>query len=92
MLARSPEFNVIAWEGKETGELHMCDDGVIVEILKDGRPAAAGMTVNRTDGFLVRRCQQDIEPNSTARMGSAPLAKRSVVLMSLTYSPIALRR
>jgi phenylacetate-CoA ligase len=38
----SHEFNLIAWECKETGELHTCDDGMIVEVLKDGRPAVAG--------------------------------------------------
>jgi phenylacetate-CoA ligase len=38
----SQEFNLIAWECKETGEFHTCDDGMIVEVLKDGRPAAMG--------------------------------------------------
>lgn len=38
----SHEFNLIAWECKETGVLHTCDDGMIVEILKNGRPAATG--------------------------------------------------
>jgi len=38
----SHEFNLIAWECKETGELHVCDDATVVEVLKDGRPAAAG--------------------------------------------------
>jgi phenylacetate-CoA ligase len=36
----SHEFNLIAWECKETGEYHTCDDGIILEVLKDGRPAA----------------------------------------------------
>jgi phenylacetate-CoA ligase len=38
----SHEFNLIAWECKETGEFHTCDDGMIVEVLKHGRPAAIG--------------------------------------------------
>jgi phenylacetate-CoA ligase len=38
----SHEFNLIAWECMETGELHTCDDSVIVEILTDGRPATVG--------------------------------------------------
>ncbi len=38
----SREFNCIGWECKETGEFHTCDDNVIVEILKDGRPARPG--------------------------------------------------
>lgn len=38
----SNEFNVIAWECKETGELHSCDDSLILEVLHDGRPAAPG--------------------------------------------------
>jgi len=38
----SHEFNLIAWECKETGEMHICDDSVIVEVLKDGHPVAPG--------------------------------------------------
>ena len=38
----SREFTLIGWECRETGELHTCDDGLIVEVLKDGRPAAPG--------------------------------------------------
>jgi len=38
----SHEFNLIAWECKETNELHTCDDGVIVEVLKDDRTVAEG--------------------------------------------------
>ncbi len=38
----SYELGLIAWECKETGELHTSDDTVIVEVLKDGRPAAPG--------------------------------------------------
>ncbi len=41
-LYASNEFNVMAWECQETGELHTCDDGVIVEVLKDGRPGGGG--------------------------------------------------
>ena len=36
------EFGVIAWECKETGELHTSDDSIIIEVLKDGRPAVIG--------------------------------------------------
>lgn len=38
----SHEFRVIAYECHETGELHTCDDSVIVEVLKDGRAALPG--------------------------------------------------
>ncbi len=38
----SHEFNLIAWECKVTGELHICDDSLIVEVLKNGRPAKIG--------------------------------------------------
>ncbi len=38
----SHEFSLIAWECIKTGDLHTCDDSVIVEIVKDGRPAAIG--------------------------------------------------
>jgi phenylacetate-CoA ligase len=36
----SREFSLIAWECMKTGELHTCDDSVVVEIVKDGRPVA----------------------------------------------------
>lgn len=38
----SHEFNLIAWECRQTGQLHTCDDSVLVEVLRDGRPAAPG--------------------------------------------------
>lgn len=38
----SHEFNLLAWECKNTGEYHLCDDTVILEVLKDGRPAKPG--------------------------------------------------
>ena len=38
----SNECNLIAWQCGETGELHTCDDTTIVEVIKDGRPAAPG--------------------------------------------------
>ena len=36
------EINLVAWECKETGDLHLCDDLAIVEVLRDGRPAGPG--------------------------------------------------
>jgi len=36
------EFGLIAWECRETGLFHVCDDSVVVEVLKDGRPAREG--------------------------------------------------
>jgi len=38
----SYEFNMLAWECASTGELHVCDDGIVLEVLKDGRPCAEG--------------------------------------------------
>lgn len=38
----SHEFNVLAWECPVTGEYHICDDNVIVEILRNGHPAEIG--------------------------------------------------
>jgi phenylacetate-CoA ligase len=38
----SHEFNLIAWECRETGGLHTCDDSVIVEVLQGERPAPLG--------------------------------------------------
>jgi phenylacetate-CoA ligase len=36
------ECNVVAWECTETGDLHVDDDAVVVEVLVDGRPARPG--------------------------------------------------
>jgi phenylacetate-coenzyme A ligase PaaK-like adenylate-forming protein len=36
------EFNLMAWECPQSGLLHVCDDGVVLEVLKDGRPAEIG--------------------------------------------------
>ncbi len=36
------EFKLLAWQCKESGELHTCDDSVILEVLRDGRPAREG--------------------------------------------------
>ncbi len=38
------EFNLLAWECPKRGIYHICDDNVIVEILNNGRPVAAGET------------------------------------------------
>jgi phenylacetate-CoA ligase len=32
----------MAWECRHSGDLHTCDDGVLVEVLRDGRPVEAG--------------------------------------------------
>lgn len=39
---RCHECNVIGWECLQTGEYHTCDDGVIVEILNNGRSSQQG--------------------------------------------------
>jgi phenylacetate-CoA ligase len=36
------EFNLLAWECKETGEMHVCDDSVIIEVVRDGNPVREG--------------------------------------------------
>jgi phenylacetate-CoA ligase len=38
----SREFNLLGWECAVTGEMHVCDDNVVVEVLRDGRPVAVG--------------------------------------------------
>jgi phenylacetate-CoA ligase len=40
----SHEFNLIGWECAVTGDWHLCDDSVVVEVVRDGRPVAAGET------------------------------------------------
>jgi phenylacetate-CoA ligase len=36
------ELNLVAWECSVTGDLHLCDDLAIVEVLQDGAPVAPG--------------------------------------------------
>ncbi|KAB2888837.1 MAG: phenylacetate--CoA ligase family protein [Desulfobulbaceae bacterium] len=38
----SHEFNLLAWQCRTTGEYHLCDDSLIIEILRGGRPAKPG--------------------------------------------------
>jgi phenylacetate-CoA ligase len=38
----SHEFPLLGWECSPTGEFHTCDDGVIFEVLHNGRPAEPG--------------------------------------------------
>ncbi len=38
----SHECPVMAWECRHSGDLHTCDDGVLIEVLVDGRPAEPG--------------------------------------------------
>jgi phenylacetate-CoA ligase len=38
----SHEFNLIATECRRAGQYHLCEDNVLGEVLRDGRPAAAG--------------------------------------------------
>lgn len=41
-LYGSHEFNLLAWQCKESDDFHVCDDAMILEVLKDGRPARPG--------------------------------------------------
>ena len=36
------EMNLVAWQCPATGLLHVCDDSVILEVVRDGRPVAPG--------------------------------------------------
>ena len=38
----SQECPLIGWECRHSGDLHTCDDGVLVEVLRDGRAADPG--------------------------------------------------
>lgn len=38
----SHECPLIAWECRHSGDLHTCDDGVLVEVLRDGIPVEPG--------------------------------------------------
>lgn len=41
-LYASWEFNLMAWECRETGQYHVCDDGLVLEVVRDGRPVRPG--------------------------------------------------
>jgi len=51
------EFGTVAWQCTKMGGLHVSDDGVIVEVLKDGRPAHRGeageVVATRLHGFAM---------------------------------------
>lgn len=36
------EFNLLAWECPETGLFHVCDDALVLEVLRDDAPVAEG--------------------------------------------------
>lgn len=38
----SHEFQLLGWECRTHGGIHTCDDGAIVEVLRDGRPVPVG--------------------------------------------------
>lgn len=38
----SHEFPLMGWECQVTREIHVCDDGVVLEVTRDGRPVQAG--------------------------------------------------
>jgi phenylacetate-CoA ligase len=38
----SHECPLVAWECRHSGDLHTCDDGVLVEVIQAGRPAEPG--------------------------------------------------
>jgi phenylacetate-CoA ligase len=38
----SHEFRAIGFECRQTGELHTCDDSVLLEVVKDGQPVGPG--------------------------------------------------
>jgi phenylacetate-CoA ligase len=38
----SSEFNLLAWQCAKTGDLHCCDDGMILEVMKGDRPVDEG--------------------------------------------------
>ena len=51
------EFGIFAWQCPQVGALHVADDAVIVEVLKDGRPAEPGeageVVVTRLHAFAM---------------------------------------
>ncbi|MBN2575665.1 MAG: phenylacetate--CoA ligase family protein [Deltaproteobacteria bacterium] len=38
----SHEFNILAWQCRQSSEFHVCDDLLILEVVRDGRPVAPG--------------------------------------------------
>jgi phenylacetate-CoA ligase len=40
----SHEFNLVAWQCRASGEFHVCDDGVTIEVLNGDRPVEEGQS------------------------------------------------
>ena len=38
----SHEFNLLAWECPDSGVLHVCEEGIVLEVVNDGHPVAVG--------------------------------------------------
>jgi len=43
-IYRTTECNLVAWQCPQTGLYHVCDDGIVLEICRDGVPLAPGET------------------------------------------------
>jgi phenylacetate-CoA ligase len=85
IMYASHEFGLIAWQCKETGELHICDDSLIVEVLRDGRPAGDG-----EEGELVATNLHSFAmPFIRYRLGDLVTKGRQQCACGLPFSTIA---
>jgi phenylacetate-CoA ligase len=90
----SSEFNLLAWQCARTGDLHCCDDGMILEVIKGDRPVNEGESgeVVGTDlhSFampLIRYRLGDLvtKGNSTCRCGQPFSTIRSIQGRMIDY-------
>jgi phenylacetate-CoA ligase len=81
----SHEFHLIAWECSETGALHVSDDTVIVEVLKDGRPACPG---ERGEVVATGLCSYTM-PFIRYRLGDIVTQGEDTCACGLNYSTIS---
>lgn len=93
----SVEFFTMAWECPESGQLHVNDDSVILEVLRDDRPAREGETgeavVTNLHQFampLIRYAVGDLVVQGSGRCpcGSAYSTIQKVQGRSLDYFPL----
>jgi len=94
----SHELGTVAWQCPRAGTLHVADDAVIVEVLKEGRPAAPGeageVVVTRLHGFampFIRYRLGDLVTQGDARCpcGAPFSAILTVQGRMLDYFPLA---
>jgi phenylacetate-CoA ligase len=84
----------MAWECRHSGDLHTCDDGVLVEVLVDGRPAEPGergeVVVTNLHAYampFIRYRIGDVATRAAPCRCGAPFATIGEIRSSLSPAP-----